>query len=44
VDGSRPASARHDTRDGREDICASNNDDKFNLGFEPVPTAAKPDF
>jgi hypothetical protein len=32
----------YDTRDGREDVCASNNDDKFNLGFEPVPT--KPDF
>jgi hypothetical protein len=27
-----------------EDACASNNDDKFNQGFEPVPTAAKPDF
>jgi hypothetical protein len=27
-----------------EDACASNNDDKFNQGFELVPTAAKPDF
>ena len=27
-----------------EDACASNNDDKFNQGFEPVPTAANPDF
>jgi hypothetical protein len=27
-----------------EDACASNNDDKFNQGFEDVPMAAKPDF
>ncbi len=27
-----------------EDGCATNNDDKFNQGFELVPTAAKPDF
>ena len=27
-----------------EDACASNNDDKFNQGFEPVPMADKPDF
>lgn len=27
-----------------ENACASNNDDKFKLGFEPVPTAPKPDF
>jgi len=27
-----------------ENVCASNNDDKFNQGFEQVPTAAKPDF
>jgi len=27
-----------------ETVCALNNDDKFNLGFDPVPTAAKPDF
>jgi hypothetical protein len=27
-----------------EDTCAANNDDKFNLGFDPVPTAATPDF
>jgi len=26
-----------------EQACASNND-KFNLGFEQVPTAPKPDF
>jgi hypothetical protein len=24
-----------------EEVCASNNDDKFGLGFEPVPTATK---
>ncbi len=32
---------------GREipdDPCALNNDDKFNLGFDPVPTADHPDF
>ena len=27
-----------------EDACAGNNDDIFNQGFEPVPTADKPDF
>ena len=27
-----------------EDTCSANNDDKFNLGFDPVPTAASPDF
>ncbi len=27
-----------------EGDCAANNDDKFNLGFDPVPTAAAPDF
>jgi hypothetical protein len=27
-----------------EEACASNNDDKFSLGFEPVPTAPKVDF
>jgi hypothetical protein len=27
-----------------EDSCAANNDDKFGEGFEPVPTADKPDF
>jgi hypothetical protein len=27
-----------------EDDCASNNDDKFGIGLEPVPTADKPDF
>ena len=27
-----------------EDTCAANNDDKFNLGFDPVPTATAPDF
>jgi len=27
-----------------EEVCASNNDDKFGLGFEPVPTATKIDF
>ena len=27
-----------------EDTCAANNDDKFNLGFDPVPTAATVDF
>jgi hypothetical protein len=27
-----------------EDACASNNDDKFNQGFEEVPTARKADF
>ena len=27
-----------------EDACANNNDDKFNQGFEDVPTADKPDF
>jgi hypothetical protein len=27
-----------------EDACASNNDDIFNQGFDPVPTAEKPDF
>ena len=27
-----------------EDDCAANNDDKFNQGFEPVPTATNPDF
>ncbi|HEX5280084.1 MAG TPA: hypothetical protein VFW28_08390 [Micropepsaceae bacterium] len=27
-----------------EDTCAANNDDKFNLGFDPVPTATNPDF
>ncbi len=28
----------------QEEACASNNDDKFHLGFEQVPTAAKLDF
>ena len=27
-----------------EDTCPANNDDKFNLGFDPVPTATNPDF
>lgn len=27
-----------------EDTCAANNDDKFNLGFDPVPDAKTPDF
>ncbi len=27
-----------------EEDCAANNDDKFNQGFEPVPTAAAADF
>src|SRR5215469_2904116 len=27
-----------------EDTCAANNDDKFNLGFDPVPTATTADF
>ena len=27
-----------------EDTCAANNDDKFNLGFDPVPRAGTPDF
>lgn len=27
-----------------EDTCAANNDDKFDLGFDPVPTAKTPDF
>jgi hypothetical protein len=27
-----------------EDQCAENNDDKFHLGLDPVPTAEKPDF
>lgn len=31
-------------RPWEEEVCASNNDDKFNLGFEPVPIAAKIDF
>jgi len=31
-------------RPWEEEVCADNNDDKFNLGFEPVPAAAKIDF
>jgi len=27
-----------------EDTCAANNDDRFNLGMDPVPRADKPDF
>jgi hypothetical protein len=27
-----------------EDTCAANNDDRFNLGFDPVPQANKPEF
>jgi hypothetical protein len=27
-----------------EDTCAANNDDKFNLGMDPVPTASSADF
>jgi hypothetical protein len=27
-----------------EDTCAAANDDRFNLGMDPVPKAAKPDF
>ena len=27
-----------------DEPCALNNDDKFNLGFDPVPTAGRPDF
>jgi hypothetical protein len=44
----KPWSARRPRyrADGRmnEDSCAANNDDKFNLGFDPVPTATAPDF
>jgi len=29
---------------GEGDDCAANNDDKFDEGFEEVPTASKPDF
>jgi hypothetical protein len=27
-----------------EDTCAAANDDRFNLGMDPVPHATKPDF
>jgi hypothetical protein len=27
-----------------EDTCAANNDDRFHLGFDPVPQADRPDF
>jgi hypothetical protein len=47
----RTRSISHGARAGRvtgrdlsDEPCALNNDDKFNLGFDPVPTADHPDF
>ena len=43
--GRRPRYLVNDRRLSEEDtICAAGNDDKFNLGFDPVPHADKPDF
>lgn len=41
--GARRPRYRADSR-MREDTCAENNDDKFNQGFEPIPSAVTPDF
>ena len=41
--GARRPRYRADARMA-EDTCAANNDDKFNLGFDPVPAAGSPYF
>ncbi len=35
---------RMDNGPMQETVCLENNDDHFNQGFEPIPTANKPDF